>query len=195
MGRSFFSELERLKSKFYEDDNPKGLEIIGKVDKFISDASYVSTNRQKEFVSLRFRSDSEIAEKMGISEVSVRYWRSEVSKKLFNIFGVNFLLALQNGDFESCDLILSLLRSDSVSFPECIKKELDFSEVNSSLEFSIPECLEEIKFLKELSPKGIQKRLEILDKDKLFYLDRVLGSPKMRKQQIEFLKLWLSDNI
>lgn len=189
---NFFKQMELATSYMINTKNEEAYSFLVNVDKFIDKATVVTSKRRKQYLGLRFLTDSEAAMVMGISESSVRRLKMETSDKLYELFSDKFFDILYSGNLDECKLIFSVV-SGEITTEDICNSYLGAMLSPYTLtkrEYAIGECLDELKFLAKHSKFTIMKEFEDLDESKLGYLLSLTKNGGDLKKMVELAKLW-----
>lgn len=182
--KSFFKEMRRVKKRIEEERNVQAGRLYVKVEKFVLNCSYSSYKYAKTLVKLFLegRSEKEISEVMGISEVTVRYHElTSLSNKLYSIYGKDFFNLMKDFYENKEELRRRVLYVDCVEknkYDYCVSNVIseakeDYSDLCLST-YDIKDCSKELDFILKYSIKSIKEEMKQLDKDKLNYLLSVI---------------------
>lgn len=186
MSKGFFTRLDEIEKKARESGNGRQVSMVVETKKYIKQGSFIK--RKNADLVLRYWGieDRKVSQGTGLSETNVRGIRKDMSDKLFKLFGSDYLDALEYGDdvhLRKCKYKLSIVSTGKGSYDYFPTEFLDI--VNSAsveVDFSLAECKEEYKFLKDFCITSFSGRLSMLDANKVRYLLRVLdrkaGTPE-----------------
>lgn len=185
MGRNFFYMLSETE-KEVED---KGVVLVTAFNRLVSfvESGVFTSSPSSKYIAKNWRLTSkELYHKWNneeVSEKSENTFRSQVStlsRQLYSLFpqvGQAFI----DGDRKSCREILEticLLSDGDEFYRDIFVTELveDFSDY-SGREYRLEDCMEEIHLLAMMRKRYIFEMLDLVSKDKLGYLHKILQTP------------------
>lgn len=170
--------------------------IIQQVTKFSVDGKYTTYKKAKEIVLTSRLSVEEASAIVGISARQVAKERSNVSRALYSLFGVDFFIQLQQGNYDQLEITvrnaIEGVRLEDY-FPLEVIYDVDGREQENTSGagprvYLLSECTEELKFMGKYSKLAIKEDLSRLDIDKLSYLFSLVrgeGTAKDRDGVVE----------
>lgn len=170
--------------------------IIQQVTKFSVDGKYTTYKKAKEIVLTSRLSAEEASAIVGISARQVAKERSNVSRALYSLFGVDFFIQLQQGNYNQLEITvrnaIEGVRLEDY-FPLEVIYDVDGREQENTSGagprvYLLSECTEELKFMGKYSKLAIKEDLSRLDIDKLSYLFSLVrgeGTAKDRDGVVE----------
>lgn len=170
--------------------------IIQQITKFSVDGKYTTYKKAKEIVLTSRLSVEEASSIVGISARQVAKERSNVSRALYNLFGVDFFIQLQQGNFDQLEItVRNAIEGVKLEdyFPLEVIYDVDGREQENTSGaeprvYMLSECTEELKFMGKYSKLAIKEDLSRLDIDKLSYLFSLVrgkGTAKDRDGVVE----------
>lgn len=180
---SFFTRMRLLKRDIQSRRDAVAGRLFLPVEKYVRGCTYTTYKGATRFVELVLGgySDDQVAERLGVSNNTVRWREHELSCILYNIFGEDFFDMMKEPEehMEKLEKLVYLTKVD------CRREEYVPIDVIASVNEAVSEefkldsmgledCLEEISFLAKYSIPGMVEELAGLDEYKLEYLFRVL---------------------
>lgn len=170
--------------------------IIQQVTKFSVDGKYTTYKKAKEIVLTSRLSAEEASSIVGISARQVAKERSNVSRALYGLFGVDFFIQLQQGNYDQLEItVRNAIEGVKLEdyFPLEVIYDVDGREQENTSGtgprvYLLSECTEELKFMGKYSKLAIKEDLSRLDIDKLSYLFSLVrgeGTAKDRDGVVE----------
>lgn len=128
-------------------------------------------------------SDSKAAEKMGVSSNTIRSMRSTASNKLFSLIGADCFDIIRCGSSEERSrlkykLLMLVKGYDDIKrfIPKQIIDEALKVERTQDKEYSIKDCVSELRFLGRFDMIDLHESVTSLDEDKLaFVIETLMG--------------------
>lgn len=179
--RSFFYNLDKTMSDARINRNNELYKLCDDVKQYVLEGSFTNYKKAKMLLSYWGEPDSFVTSMTGMKEGTVRVTRRNLSNELYELFGYDFFNAIAIGDKKAISegvyrlgLVKKDISSDKFLYREFINDIFRGSEYNDDID--IKSCAMEIQFLLKHSKSSIEKELELLDKDKLAYLIRMLNN-------------------
>lgn len=188
MSVSFFREIDMAEVTLKDRKDLTRLKFLADVKKYIKGCTYIDLKHVKEVLYYWTMESADVSVILGISDASVRNIKTKVSKKLYEMFGKDFIRKIVEGtdeEFLECNFIFRNITSSRDSYCYFPREYIEImrSEGVSDI-FSLSECKEEYAFLLKYCNARFREELEKIDKDKLCFLLDVLdgnrGTPKER---------------
>lgn len=179
--RSFFYNLDKTMSDARINRNNELYKLCDDVKQYVLEGSFTNYKKVKMLLSYWGEPDSFVTSMTGMKEGTVRVTRRNLSNELYELFGYDFFNAIAIGDKKAISegvyrlgLVKKDISADKFLYREFINDIFRGSEYNDDID--IKSCAMEIQFLLKHSKSSIEKELELLDKDKLAYLIRMLNN-------------------
>lgn len=178
--RSFFYSLDKTMSDARITRNEDLFKLCYDVKNYVMTGNFTGYKKAKMLLSYWGEADSFVASMTGMKQGTVRVTRRNLSNELYELFGYDFFNIIATGSKKDISegryrlgLVMKDISADSFLYRELINNVVLGSEYNDDID--IKSCALEIDFLVKHSKNRIEKELEMLDKDKLAYLIRMLN--------------------
>lgn len=179
--RSFFYNLDKVLSDAYSNHNDELYNLCYDVKQFVLEGSFTRYKKVKLLLGYWGETDKYTASMTGMKEGTIRVTRRNLSNELYELFGYDFFNVISIGDKKAISdgryrlgLVRKDISADKFLYREFINEATFGSKRNDDID--IKSCGMEIQFLVKHSKNSIKKELEMLDKDKLAYLIRMLDN-------------------
>lgn len=187
---SFFKQVERLSREMRqarrdgsEAFSPPAVHCFKLLFTYMMSCKWHDTRRNRELMTYITLSDSKAAEKMGVSSNTVRSMRSTASNKLFSLIGADCFDIIRCGSSEERNrlkykLLMLVKGYDDIKrfIPKQIIDEALKVERTQDKEYSIKDCVSELRFLGRFDMIDLHESVISLDEDKLaFVIETLMG--------------------
>lgn len=179
--RSFFYNLDSVISDSQNTHNKELYSLCYDVKQFVMEGTFTNYKKVKTILGYWGEPDSYVSKMTGMKEGTVRVTRRNLSNELYEIFGYDFFNIISVGDSKAIsdgryrlDLASKNISANKYLYQEFINTVTNGSVLDDSID--IKSCAMEIQFLIKHSRNSIEKELEMLDKDKLAFLIRMLNN-------------------
>lgn len=179
--RSFFYNLDKTIEYAQVENNKELYKFCYEVKNFIIGGSFTRYKKVSTLMSYWGEPDSFVAKMTGMKESTIRVTRRNLSNELYEQFGYDFFSLVQIGDKNSIkegtyrfDLAKKEISSGNFLYRELIDQISRGVFIEEAID--IKSCALEIQFLVRHSKKAIEKEIEMLDKNKLAYLIKMLDN-------------------
>lgn len=179
--RSFFYNLDSVLADSQKSHNKELYSLCYDVKQFVMQGTFTNYKKVKTILGYWGETDSYTAAMTGMKEGTIRVTRRNLSNELYELFGYDFFNVIAIGDKKAiADGRYRLgLASKDISADKFLYREIiDTINRNSNYndDIDIKSCSMEIQFLIRHSRSSVNKELEMLDKDKLAFLIRMLNN-------------------
>lgn len=191
---NFFKTLDRSKKHFTSVGDVQACSILYRLESYIESGRYSEYKKANQFYALRNLKLLEIAALLGVSYDTVKRRRTSLSSEAWGCVGKDFFTLLDQGSYEECEAVVSMLDNDDLSqslFPNgvtSIIEGLATSEDRSFLQgnHTPSTFVDEVNFLVSISEPVIKAQVSNLNVGKLLYLLGLLnGSVGSRKDKAD----------
>ena len=184
---SFFRRMLEVKEEIGQKKDVGAGRAWLKVKAFVEEGEYSSFRKADDFVKMLLSgyTDEYIARALGISEVTVRVHKRNLSIALYDLFGDDFfdmLLDYRNHQ-KDVEMRILIAQESNLSCFDFVSDDV-VAGISLSLEgksvegdISFDDCSKEISFLVRHSKQKIKGELKSLDASKLLYLIDLLSKP------------------
>jgi hypothetical protein len=173
---------------------------IGRLKRYVYSCKWRNTPKTKIAVRNVHRKATEVAVEMECSPHTVRSVRSQLSKQLFDIFGISvFERILSETDLPALITKLEVLEQGYSNverlLPAHILEMLEGLDFADGRNFTVEDFDAEIEFLKENTTAKLRDKVEDLNKDRLSVLYNLLLRGGNDEAKMELLQMLLVDFI
>lgn len=184
---SFFKRLLEVKDEIGQKRDAEAGRAWLKVKVFAEGGEYSTFKKADDFVKMLLLGykDDYIARSLGISEVTVRVHKRNLSATLYDLFGDDFFDMLL--DYRRCkkdvDMRITIAENSILSLFDFVSDDviagvsLAVKEGERFEGISLDDCSKEVSFLVRHSKKKVKEELKSLDFSKLSYLVSLLSKP------------------
>ena len=182
MKKGFLVDMLACKDIIARNKDREAGKVWLAVQTFVESGCYSSYRRAGELtrLSLQGYKDGYISNYMKVSEQTVRFYRMNISKQLYSLFGDGFFDLLSNYQWHKDEVTarvtsVNYMFLHSVDFlPNEVLVMLNNSKVVPCDDFSLMDCKKELIFLNRYCMQSLRDDFKKLDRVKLDYLIRML---------------------